>query len=86
MCIVRFPYTAARNPKCYILDAALQSLSISVPLEVKYAENQFKNTVHLWNYPLNGSWKDVYIYNSYAPSQKCKDRCVAKPSYDPRQN
>lgn len=64
----------------------LCKVSISVPLEVKYVEIQFKNAVDLWNYPLNGSFKDDHIYNNYASLQKFKDRCVAKSSYDPRQN
>ena len=86
LCALCSSHTAAHNSNSYVLDAALQSLFISVPLEVKYVEKQFKNTVDLWNYPLNGSFKDIYIYNSYASSQKFKDRCAAKPSYDPRQN
>lgn len=72
MCIVRFPYTAARNSNSHVLDAASQSLFLSVPLEVKCVEDQFKNTVYLWNYPLNGSCKDVYIYNSYVSLQSLK--------------
>lgn len=66
---VLLAHTAARNSTCYSVDAALQSLCTSLPSEVRYVANQFKNTVDLWNYPLNESHKDIYIHNSFASLQ-----------------
>lgn len=66
---VQLAHTAACNSSSYSVDAALQSLCTPLPLEVRYVVNQLKNTIDLWNYPLNESHKDFYIHNSYASLQ-----------------